>query len=147
MQSGSASTAVLASAENTANDTYNGAVILFYEGTGAGQARTITDHVNATDTITLNKDLVTALSSDTKYVILPGEDEWRHSPIVDLSSMPVQTSDYAEMLQFIWMRIAHEKRETATVHTLYEDDGATPFAQTGVDDDGSIEIKNKLEDV
>jgi len=147
MQSGTGASAVLASAEDTADDTYNGAVILFYAGTGAGQARTITDHVNGTDTITLNKDLSADLGADTKYVILPGEDEWRHSPVVELAGLPVQTSYYSEMLQLVWQRIAHEKRETATVHTLFEEDGATSFAQSGVDNDGTTETKNKLEDV
>jgi hypothetical protein len=148
MQSGAAAatTAVLAASENTDDNYYNGAIILWYEGTGAGQARVIIDHVNSTDTITLNDALTAALGADTKYIIFSGPDEWAIKNAAELSAIPNYASSFAEMLQYIWQRVFYKRTETATVHTMYKADAATALGTYGVDDDGATETKQMTED-
>lgn len=71
-QSGTASTVVLASASTFANDELNGNTIKITSGTGAGQARVITDYVGATDTATVTPNWTTNPSSDSVYEVVDG---------------------------------------------------------------------------
>jgi hypothetical protein len=69
-QAGAASTIQLAAAEGFANDELNGCVVQIVSGTGAGQARTISDYVGATDTATIEPDWITNPSTDSVYEII-----------------------------------------------------------------------------
>ncbi len=62
-QSATASTAVLRAAAAFADDELIGCVILITSGTGAGQARLITDSVSATDTVAVSPDWTTTPAS------------------------------------------------------------------------------------
>jgi hypothetical protein len=120
------------------NDYYNGAVILFYEsGTGPGQARVITDYVGADYQATLNTALATAVNTSTKYIIVPGSDWNRISPGQELQALPTLSSNYSDMIQFGFQRMAYKREQTATQLKMFEDDNSTAFCTNAVDDDGS----------
>ena len=70
-QGGTASTIQLRSGANfTADDRPNGMYVIITGGTGAGQARSITDYVNSTDTATVSPDWLTNPSSDSTYLVV-----------------------------------------------------------------------------
>jgi hypothetical protein len=145
-QSGSSSEAVLDSSASSTNDYYNGNIILFHSGTGAGQARVITDYAGSSVTCTLNKDLVAALSSDTEYIIIPGPDTWNVSPGAELSATPTATSSYADMLQFLWQRFAYKRTETATVFSMKKADASTELSKATLSDNGTTQTHGALAD-
>lgn len=71
LQSATATTAVLAAAENAADDRYNYThKLVILSGTGAGQSRCITDYVNASDTAVVPTWGTTPDNTST-YDILP----------------------------------------------------------------------------
>lgn len=55
----------------TTNDLYNGCVVRLYSGTGAGQARLITDYDGATLTATVSPDWAVTPDATSAYAILP----------------------------------------------------------------------------
>jgi len=71
-QAGTASTIQLASGESFADDELNGNVVKVTSGTGAGQARVITDYAGATDTATVIPNWTTNPSSDSVYEVVEG---------------------------------------------------------------------------
>jgi hypothetical protein len=71
-QGGSASTIQLAAGESFADDILNGCIVLIHTGTGAGQARVITDYAGATDIATITPNWTTNPSSDSQYEVWPG---------------------------------------------------------------------------
>jgi hypothetical protein len=146
LQSGSGTSCVLDASASTTNDYYNGSVIVFTGGTGAGQARVITDYVGGTLTCTLNKTLAAALGADTTYVILGGDDPWKVSPGAQLGDLPTFANNYADMLQFLFQRFVYKRTQTATVFTMYKDNGSDQFATGGVDDDGTTQTHDEMAD-
>lgn len=68
LQSATGTTAVLRSAASFANDRLNGMTLVITGGTGAGQARIITDYVDATDTATVDTWTTTPDNTST-YVV------------------------------------------------------------------------------
>jgi len=71
-QGGTASTIQLAAGETFGDDILNGCVVKIISGTGAGQARVITDYTSATDTATVTPNWTTNPSSDSVYEIVEG---------------------------------------------------------------------------
>lgn len=68
LQSATATTAVLRAAASFADDRLNGMTLQITGGTGVGQARVITDYVNATDTATVDAWVTTPDGTST-YVV------------------------------------------------------------------------------
>ena len=68
LQSGTSTTAQLASAETYANDEPNGRELCLVAGTGKGQCREITDYVSSTDTATV-ASWTTTPDNTSKYVL------------------------------------------------------------------------------
>jgi hypothetical protein len=66
-QASAAGTLVHRSGLNLANDIPNGATEFVYSGTGAGQARTVHDFTNATDTADVSPNWTTTPSTDSLY--------------------------------------------------------------------------------
>jgi hypothetical protein len=128
----------------TTNDYYNGAIILFHSGTGAGQARVITDYDGASYAATLNKAVATALDATTEYIIIPGPDTWAISPGAKLSALPSFTSNYADMIQFNFERFHNKRTQTATLFTLRDGDDSGDLATNAVDDDGTTQTHNQM---
>jgi len=144
MQSGSGTSVVLDASASATNDYYNGALILFYAGTGAGQARVITDYVGGTTTATLNVTLPSALSSDTKYIIIPGSDMWKISPVVELAALPTKTSNYSDFIQFLFQRFAYFRTQTSNTFTMKKLDESTTLATCAVTDSAGTQTFNTL---
>lgn len=71
-QGGTASTVQLAAGETFANDELNGNVVKITSGTGAGQARVITDYVGATDTATVYPNWTTNPDNTSVYEVVEG---------------------------------------------------------------------------
>jgi hypothetical protein len=145
-QSGSGTAAVLdaSTAVDTA-DHYNGAIMLTTGGTGAGQARTITDYVaGATYTCTLNKAWAVNLGADTTYIIVPGPDTWAISPGAELASLPTFNSNYADFLQFLFQRFVYKRTQNATTFSTFVQGGGSTLATGGVDDDNTTQTHEEL---
>jgi hypothetical protein len=71
-QAGTASTIQLSAGTSFADDILNGAVVKVLTGTGAGQARLISDYTGATDTATITPNWTTNPSSDSVYEVVEG---------------------------------------------------------------------------
>jgi hypothetical protein len=141
--SGTGTTVQLADGYAVTNDYYNGAVILFTAGTGAGQARVIIDYVSD-GSLTLNKTLATSLSSDTDYVILAGSDTWAITPGAELSALPTYASGFGAMLQFVFQRFAYQRTQSATEFKMFKANGSDALAKGAVDDSGTLQTHNIL---
>lgn len=72
-QAGAATTITLAAGASATDDLYTGQIVFLTTGTGAGQARRITDYVGATKVATV-ATWATNPSTDTTYEILPDAD-------------------------------------------------------------------------
>lgn len=73
---GGTDTTLLDTALSTSsNDVWNGALLYIYEGPGAGDIRTVSDYVGATDTLTVTKAFSETPTTDSKYIILGGAAE------------------------------------------------------------------------
>lgn len=129
------------------NDYYNGAIILFHTGTGAGQARVITDYDGGSYAATLNKALATAVNTATEYIIIPGSDWNNISPGAELGALPTYASSFADFIQFMFQRFVYKRTQTATVFKMFEDDGTTEFASGTVSDDGTTQTHGELGDL
>lgn len=70
-QAGAAGTITLDASASATNDIYNNSVIILTGGTGAGQARTISDYVGSTKVASVTPDWSTNPSSDSVFVIVP----------------------------------------------------------------------------
>lgn len=68
LQSATTTTAVLAAATNFVNDLIIGAVLHIYDGTGAGQTRSLTDWAQSTDTATVDT-WTTTPDNTSKYIL------------------------------------------------------------------------------
>lgn len=144
-QAGSgAGTIVLDASASASNDNYNGALILIYTGTGAGQARVITDYAGGTQTCTVNKNWATTPDNTSKFIIFPGDDPWNVKSAAQLSSLPTVTSNYADMLQFVFQRFVLKRTQTATEFKSYKSDGTTALGTGSVTDDGTTQTHGAL---
>ena len=94
-QSATTSTLVLASGAVTADDIMNGEVVFIIDGTGAGQARVITDSVASTDTITVLTNWTTTPDSTSIYSIRPGDAVVRQ--ILDQAVAATATVDFDDL--------------------------------------------------
>lgn len=141
---GGASTITLDASASSTNDYYNGSLIMIVSGTGAGQARVITDYVGSTQVATVNKSWATNPASGSVFIIIPGDDPWKVSPAAELSALPTYASNYADLLQFIFQRFVYKRTQTATTFTMYKDDGSTSLTTAGVSDDGTTQTHNEL---
>ena len=73
-QAGAAGTITLDAAASATNDLYNGCVVAIISGSGAGQARQVTDYVGATKVASVAPNWTTNPSNDSVFVILPFAD-------------------------------------------------------------------------
>lgn len=144
-QAGSGGTSVVldASASGT-DDFYNGCIILITSGTGAGQARVITDYAQTTKTATVNKTWGTTPGTGDGFTIIPGNDLWEVSPGIELAALPTSASSFGKILQFLFQRFAYKRTQTSTTHTMYKSDSSTSLATTGVTDSGGTQTFGKL---
>jgi len=143
-QAGGASTITLDASASATNDYYNGSLVTIVGGTGAGQSRVISDYVGATKVATVAKAWATNPSSDSVFFISAGDDVWESSPGAELSALPTYASSYGKLLQFLFQRFVYKRTQTATVFTMYKDDGSTSFASGGVSDNGTTQQHNEL---
>lgn len=67
--SGTGGSIVLGSGANTTDDYYKGLIVVLQSGTGAGQARIITDYVGSTKTASVTPDWVVTPDGTTQYYI------------------------------------------------------------------------------
>lgn len=141
---GGASTITLDASASTTNDYYNGALIMIVGGTGAGQARVITDYVGGTLVATVHKAWATNPANGSVFVILPGDDPWEVSPGAELAALPTYASSYAKMLQFMFQRFVYRRTETATVFTMYKDDATTSLATAAMSDNGTTQDHGEM---
>ena len=124
------------------DDYYNGDIIYFYSGTGAGQSRVINDFTSG-GVATLSSNLTTALDGTEKYVILPGARALDGSQ-AEITSVPTDASTMAEKIQFLVQRFQQRIIQTATAQTWYESDGSTVFGVRSAADDGSTQDLGQL---
>lgn len=143
LAAGGTSSVTLGTSASGSNDFYNHSVIVIVSGSGAGQARVISDYVGATKVASLSRDFDTAVSTD-QYIIIPGPEMWRIAG-AEITSVSNVKSAYALMLQEIFQRYIYKRTQTATQFTLFESNGTTQFAVTEVDDDGKQQLVNKLQ--
>jgi hypothetical protein len=142
--SGSGTSATLTDGFDATNDYYNGDIIYFYAGTGAGQSREITDFTSG-GVATLSSALTSALDATTDYIIIPGARALEGSQ-AEITSVPTDSSPIKEKIQFNFQRFAHRIKQTATAQTMYEGDNTTELAVRSVSDDGSVQDLGKLTD-
>jgi hypothetical protein len=140
---GAAATVDIDTGASTTADFYNGAVILIISGTGAGQARFITDYVVANFRCTVHKAWGTNPASGDTFMIIPAEDMWAQT-VVELAAVTTAASSFADKLQFLWQRFAYKRTQTATVATLYKADSSTSLGTAAVSDDGTTQSHAKI---
>jgi hypothetical protein len=70
-QAGAAGTITLDASASATDDLYNGLMIALLGGTGAGQARMISDYVGSTKVATIEPDWTTNPGADSVFVLLP----------------------------------------------------------------------------
>ena len=144
-QAGSAGgTIVLDASASTSDDFYNGNIVVVTAGTGVGQARIITDYVQSTQTCSVHKTWVTTPGTGVSFLILPGNDLWEVSPLVELAALPTAASSFGKLVQFLFQRFAYKRTQTATTHTMMKADSSTPIATAGVADSAGTQSFNKL---
>lgn len=90
-QAGANTTITLDASASAVNDFYNDSIIYITGGTGAGQARTITDYVGSTKVATV-ATWGTNPSSDSTFAILPA----------GAVSASVSSADKAEIVDLVW---------------------------------------------
>jgi len=127
----------------TQDDFFNGGLILLTAGTGAGQARVITDYVGSTRVGTVNRAW-TAPASGTEYVIVPGDDVWNIviSELASWSGAQLTGSTTGEKLQFLFQRLAFKREHDKGVNTqtMYKADGTTVLTNASTSDSGNLQV-------
>ena len=68
-QAGAAGSVTLKSGASATDDLYNGMIVVIIGGTGAGQARTVTDYVGSTKVATIEPNWITNPSSSSIYAL------------------------------------------------------------------------------
>lgn len=143
-QAGASGTITLDALASSTNDYYNGSIIYINNGTGIGQARVITDYDGTSKVANVQKPWATNPSSASGFTIIAGDDTWTIGPSGELSSLPVSTSSYGAMLQFVFQRFAYRRTQTSTTFTMFKADNSTTLATGSVNDDGTIQVAAKL---
>jgi hypothetical protein len=141
---GAASTITLDASASATNDYYNGCILVTTGGTGPNQQRVIVDYDGTSKVATVHKAWSTNPASGTTFLIVPGNDLWEVSPLVELAAVPGATSGFGKILQFVFQRFAYKRIQTATLHSMKKADSTTDFATAAVADDGSTQSFNKL---
>jgi len=141
---GAGGTITLDASASSTNDYYNGSVILIYGGTGAGQARVITDYVGATQVATVHRAWATAPDNTSLFTILAGDEPWGQTAGAELSAIPTYASAYSAMLQFIFQRFAYKRDQTATLFQMYKVDDSTVLGDAAVSDNGTTETHERI---
>jgi hypothetical protein len=129
---------------------YNGLIVVLVAGTGAGQARVISDYdystggtPNPSFKATVQPAWTTLPSAtDTDYILLPGSDVWS-IPLAELSSLPDSSSSVGEKLQLLFQRFAFKIVMNATVQTWYKSDNTVLFTRV-VEDTTALQSLGKL---
>lgn len=130
---------------NQTDDYYNGGIILVTGGTGVGQARVITDYTFSTNgRATINKAMATNTDGTSTYIVIPGDDPWQISPGAELSAMPTFSSNYADLLQFLFQRFAYKRTQTSTAFSMKKVDDSTELASATLSDDGSTQTHGRI---
>lgn len=70
-QAGAAGTITLDAPASATDDLYNGLIVMLVSGTGAGQARLITDYVGVTKVATIGPNWITAPDGTSIFVLIP----------------------------------------------------------------------------
>ena len=143
-QAGGASSITLDASASATNDYYNGSVIEIIAGTGAGQARVITDYDGGTLVATVDTSWATNPSSDSVFLIRGGTRPWDLSPGVELSAIPTAASGFGKLVQFVFQRFAYKITQTATIQTLYKADSATSLGTRSASDNGVTQSLGKV---
>lgn len=141
---GAASSITLDASASATNDFYNNSVILIVSGTGAGQYRVISDYDGGTKVATVNRSWATNPASGSVFLILPADDVWNISPLVELSAIPSATSTFAGMLQATFQRFFYKRTQTSTTQTLFKADSSTTLGSATVSDDGTTQSSGKI---
>lgn len=123
-QAGGATTITLVSTASAVDDTYNTQTIYIYSGTGAGQARTISDYVGATKVATISAAWATNPDATSKYRIL------------NASNAPGAAIDFDEILSYVYEDMA---RKGGAKFAMGMSDGLATYALCL-----SPELKRKL---
>lgn len=118
-QGGTASTIQLAAASTFADDILNGNSVKITSGTGAGQARVITDYVSATDTATVTPNWATNPDATSVYEVVDGS--------VNLTAWLGATATALESAADVWTQTTR----TLTAATNITSTGGTTVPQTG----------------
>lgn len=130
-QAGAATTITLDASASAVDDFYNGTLLRIVSGTGAGQARFITDYVGATKVATVNT-WATNPDSTSVFVILPSEAASTGSvadAVLDdalIDSVPADGS-LPTVRQAIYMiaQFLMERSVSGTTLTVRKSDGST----------------------
>lgn len=87
LQAATTTTAQLRSALNLVNDIMIGALLVIISGTGAGQARTISDWVQSTDTATVDSAWITTPDNTSVYKVYYGGPAPTAPPAVNVTQV------------------------------------------------------------
>jgi hypothetical protein len=126
------------------NDYYNGSLASIVGGTGAGQARVITDYDGTSKEATVDSAWATIPTTGSVALITAGDRVWDLSPAAELASVPGSTANYGLKVQFIFQRFAFKIIQTATLQTWFKANSSTALATRAVDDDGVTQTLAKL---
>lgn len=141
---GGASTITLDASASSTNSYYNGSIIMIVGGTGAGQSRVITGYVGGTLVATVHKAWATNPASGSIFVILGGDDTWEIPGGAELAALPTFASSMGKHLQFLFQRFMYGRAMTATLFTMYKDDGTTPLFTAAMADNGTTQTHAEL---
>lgn len=128
------------------DDFYNGAVVALLGGTGAGQARVITNYSGGSREADVDTAWSTVPDTTTTFAIGPGARPWNLRPEAELASVPVPTASYGEFLQLLFQRFAFKIDQTASAQTWYDSSG-DPIFDRSVSDDGVTQTIEALANV
>ena len=123
-------------------DYYKGSILVFTGGTGAGQCRLITAYA-ANKRATLGRALLTAASTDTTYIVIPGPDVWTDVS-AELAALPVgDGGSFGTKLQGLFQRFFYKRDQTASNQQLYKANSSTVIATSTITDSSGTQIIGK----
>jgi hypothetical protein len=172
-QGGTASTIQLAAGESFANDELNGNIVLIHTGTGAGQARLITDYTGATDTADVTPNWTTTPDATSQYEVIPGSmnveqivrvdatDQIRDAVVDDATRIDASAlntlsghdpgatiAKAGDAMTLADDAITSAKYDETTAYPIKsEDAGNTQIARTGADGDTLETISDEIDDI
>ena len=123
-------------------DYYNGMIIVFTHGVGAGQSREITDYTSGR-VVTMSPALITALDATTVWHIqatnaIPEivDEVWAKS-MTELAAVPGVTGTVLAALEWVFLMSRNKMTQTATTTTLRNDVDDGDIATSTVSDDST----------